>query len=133
MNWFQTVWLCCRIAEGIRAIGEYGQTRGHGEGSPLRLSVPLRHYHEVGTRVHKPENDRRTLMSPEQKKFVISVHLANPTQSELEGLVAEYGMERKFERHLWGICAVASTRGRHMVTEVLVVFAIRLRQKWINM
>ena len=72
-------------------------------------------------------------MSPGQKEFVISVHLSNPTQSELEGLVAEYGMERKLERHLWGICAAANTRGRHMVTEVLVVFAIHLRQKRMNL
>lgn len=71
-------------------------------------------------------------MSPGQREIVISVDLANPTQPELEGLAAQE-MERKHERLLWGIWVVASTRGHHIVTEVLFDFAIRLIQKWINL
>jgi hypothetical protein len=109
--------------------------RGQGEGSPLRLSVPSErgHYHEVGTRVHKAEKDQRSPMSPGQTKIVISVDLANPTQLELDGLAAQYEMERRHERQPRGIWVVASTRGHHMVTEVLSGFAIRLIQKWINL
>jgi hypothetical protein len=72
-------------------------------------------------------------MSPGQRETVISVDLANPTQPELEELAARYEMERKRERQLWGIWLVASTRGHHMVIEVLFGFGIRLIQKWINL
>jgi hypothetical protein len=75
-------------------------------------------------------------MNPGQREIVISVDLANPTQPELEGLAAQYEMERKHERQLWRIWVVASTRGHHIVTEVLFGFAIRLIrliQKWMNL
>jgi hypothetical protein len=72
-------------------------------------------------------------MSPGQREIVISVDLTNPTQPGLEGLAVQYEMERKHERQLWGIWVVASTRGHHIVTEVLFGFAIRLIQKWIDL
>lgn len=72
-------------------------------------------------------------MNPGQSEVVISVDLANPSQSELEGLTAQYEMEREHEQQLWGIWVVASTRGLHIVTVVLFGLAIRLIQIWINL
>lgn len=72
-------------------------------------------------------------MSPGQREIVISVDLVNPTRPELEGPAAQHEMERKHERQLWGIWVVTSARGHHIVTEILVVFAIHLIQKWIKL
>ena len=72
-------------------------------------------------------------MNPGQSEIVISVDLANPSQSELEELTAQCEMEREHEQQLWGIWVVASTRGLHIVTVVLFGLAIRLIQIWINL
>ena len=71
-------------------------------------------------------------MSQGQREIVISVDWENPSQPEVEGLAAQYEMERKHKRQLWGIWVVASVRERHIVTGVLVGFVIRVIQEWIN-